>query len=234
MTTPFKRSAPHYGETPIAETPYQKAGQVWDERMGAARVQAANWRLMAFGCLSLAALTGAALVWRSLQSSVTPYVVELTEAGEARAVRPAVSDYRPTDAQIAHHLARFIENVRSLSVDPVVVRQNWLAAYDYTTDKGALALNEYARAADPFAAIGQRSRAVEVVSIVRVSDKTFQARWIERSYEHGALTATSYFTALMTVVIDPPHDAETLRKNPLGLFVHGLNWSEDLQSGGAK
>jgi type IV secretion system protein VirB5 len=27
---------------------------VWDERIGSARVQAKNWRLMAFGCLTLA------------------------------------------------------------------------------------------------------------------------------------------------------------------------------------
>jgi len=31
----------------------QKAAQVWDERIGSARVQAKNWRLMAFGCLML-------------------------------------------------------------------------------------------------------------------------------------------------------------------------------------
>jgi type IV secretory pathway TrbF-like protein len=34
-------------------TPYQKAAQVWDERIGSARVQAKNWRLIAFGSLIL-------------------------------------------------------------------------------------------------------------------------------------------------------------------------------------
>lgn len=232
--TPFKRSAPHYGEAPLAETPYQKAGQIWDARMGAARVQAANWRMMAFGCLGLAVASSAALVWRSLQSTVTPYVVEIGAEGEARAVRPAIADYRPSDAQIAHHLARFIENVRGLSVDPVIVRQNWLAAYDYATDKGAIALNDYARLNDPFAEVGRKSRAVEVVSVVRASDGTFQARWTERTYEHGSLSATRRFTALLTVILNPPRDAETLRKNPLGLYVHGLNWSEDLGQGDVK
>ena len=46
-----------------------------------------------------------------------------------------MQDYEPTDAQIAFHLARFITNVRSLSIDPIVVRQNWLAAYDFATDR---------------------------------------------------------------------------------------------------
>lgn len=40
----FKRPATHYGKSPEPETPYQKAAQVWDERIGSARVQARNWR----------------------------------------------------------------------------------------------------------------------------------------------------------------------------------------------
>ena len=227
----FKRSSAAYGQTPQAETPYQKAGQVWDERMGAARVQAANWRYMAFGCLILAVASSAGLVWRSLQSTVTPYVVEVDEFGAVQAVGPATARYEPTDAQIAHHLARFLEHVRGLSVDPVVVRQNWLDAYDFTTDRGAMVLNEYARDNDPFENVGRRSRTVEVVSVVRISGDSFQARWVEQTYENAAHTKTERFTALMTLVIDPPTDAAALRANPLGIFIHGLNWGQDLDTG---
>ena len=72
MISLFRRPQSHYGETPEPVTPYQKAGQVWDERIGSARVQAKNWRLMAPGLLGLLAASSAALVWRSLQSTVTP------------------------------------------------------------------------------------------------------------------------------------------------------------------
>src|SRR3546814_8931376 len=69
----FKRSVQRYGRTLIPETPYQRAGQLWDERIGSARVQARSWRLMAFGCLALAAGASTGLAWQSLQSRVTPY-----------------------------------------------------------------------------------------------------------------------------------------------------------------
>ena len=36
----FKRPSVHYGHTPEPVTPYQKAAQIWDERIGSARVQA--------------------------------------------------------------------------------------------------------------------------------------------------------------------------------------------------
>ena len=47
----FKRTTLHYGTTPQPVTPYQKAAQVWDERIGSSRAQAHNWRLMALGSL---------------------------------------------------------------------------------------------------------------------------------------------------------------------------------------
>ncbi|WP_049231719.1 conjugal transfer protein TrbF, partial [Pseudomonas aeruginosa] len=136
----FKRPQVRYADTPQPATPYQAAGQVWDERIGSSRVQAKNWRFMAFGCLTLALLMAGGLVWRSAQSIVTPYVVEVDSAGQVRAVGEAATPYRPSDAQTAHHIARFVTLVRSLSIDPIVVRQNWLDAYDYTTDKGAAML----------------------------------------------------------------------------------------------
>ena len=224
----FKRSSNSYGPSPFPETPYQKAGQVWDERIGSARVQAKNWRLMALGSLALCFVTTGALVWRSLQSTVTPYVIEVDQTGAARAIGPATEHYVPDDAQIAHHLANFIEHVRGLSIDPVVVRENWLRAYEFVTDRAATTVNQYAQENDPFADVGRKSRTVDVVSVVRVSDDSFQARWIEKTYENGALTQAQRFTGNFTVITQAPTDAETLRANPLGLYVHALNWGQDL------
>jgi type IV secretion system protein VirB5 len=230
----FKRPTAHYGSSPLPETPYQKAGQVWDERIGSARVQAKNWRLMALGCLALSFATSGALIWRSLQSTVTPYIVEVDETGAAKAVGPATEPYTPSDAQIAHHLAGFISDVRSVSTDPVVVRENWLRAYEFVTAQAATTLSAEAEANDPFADVGRRSRTVEVVSVVRVSDKSFQARWIEKTYEQGALREAKRFTGIFSIVTQPPRDAARLRTNPLGLYIASLSWAEDLVTGDRK
>ncbi|MFP5455438.1 MAG: conjugal transfer protein TrbF, partial [Alphaproteobacteria bacterium] len=97
----FKRPATHYGKTPEPETPYQRAAQIWDDRIGSARVQARNWRLMAFGCLILSAGFAAALVWQSARGTIVPWVVQVDNLGQAQAVAPAQADYRPTDPQVA-------------------------------------------------------------------------------------------------------------------------------------
>ena len=80
-------------------------------RGASARVQAHNWRLFAFGNLVLAGGLALGLIWQHTRGAVTPWVVEIDRQGRAQAVAPALSDYRPTDPQIAWHLAHFIENV---------------------------------------------------------------------------------------------------------------------------
>lgn len=226
----FKRAVQRYGRTPEPETPYQRAGQLWDERIGSARVQARNWRLMAFGGLFLTTGLSGALVWQSMQSRVVPYVVEVDALGEARAVAPVATDYRPTDPQIAWHLGRLISNVRSISLDPVLMRESWLSAYDFATKRGALFLGEHARAANPFADIGDKTVSVQVTSVVRASDSSFQVKWTETAYERGSLASTSRWTAIVTVIVKPPKSADTLRKNPLGLYVDAIDWSRELET----
>jgi len=224
----FKRSAVHYGRTPEPVTPYQKAAQVWDERIGSARVQAKNWRLMAFGCLFLTAGLAGSLVWQSGQGTITPWVVEVDRLGQAQTVAPANSAYQPTDPQIAFHLARFVEHVRGLPMDAIVLRQDWLRAYDFTTDRGAAALNDYARGNDPFAKLGKMQIAVDVSSVIRASPDSFRVAWIERRYDNGQLAATDRWTAILTIVVEAPRDLDRLRKNPLGIYVNAINWSKEL------
>lgn len=224
----FKRSSVHYGRTPEPVTPYQKAAQVWDERIGSARVQARNWRLMAFGCLVLSAGFASALIVQSVQGSITPWVVEIDRLGQAQTVAPANPNYRPTDPQIAFHLARFIEDVRGLPADAIVLRQNWLRAYDFTTDRGASALNDHARVNDPFAKLGRLQVSVEVSSVIRASPESFRIAWTERRFDNGQLAATERWSAILSIVIETPRDADRLRKNPLGVYVNAINWSKEL------
>ena len=226
----FRRPSIRYGTTPLPETPYQRAAQVWDDRIGSARVQAKNWRLACFGALGLSCLLAGGIIWQGARGSIVPWVVQVDRLGEAQAVAPANADYQPTDPQIAFHLARFIEQVRAIPDDAIIVRQNWLRAYEFTTDKGALALNDYARNNDPFAQVGREQVAVDVTSVIRASPSSFRVAWTERSYRDGSLAETSRWTAILTITVQPPRNPDALRKNPLGLFVNAINWSKELPS----
>ncbi len=154
--------------------------------------------------------------------------------GSPQAVAPAVAGYQPTDAQIAWHLARFIEQVRGISADPVIVRENWLKAYEFVTDKGALALGDYAKVYDPFAKVGKVQIAVEVASVIRASDDSFRVEWVEKNFEEGQLAGTSRWSAIKVA-----HDKNNMRRLlklanlvPTLFFKlrRGLLWHEKLVS----
>jgi type IV secretion system protein TrbF len=226
----FRRPSIRYGKTPEPDTPYQRAAQVWDDRIGSARVQARSWRYAFFGALGLSTCLTAGLIWQGARGTIVPWVVQVDRLGEAQAVAPADSDYSPTDPQIAFHLARFIEQVRSIPDDPIVVRQNWLRAYDFVTDRGALVLNDYARTNDPFALIGREQVGIDVTSVIRASPTSFRVAWVERRYRDGSLADTSRWTAILTIVVQTPRTPDALRKNPLGIFVNAINWSKELGS----
>lgn len=224
----FRRSSNHYGKAPAPVTPYQRAAQVWDDRIGSARVQAKNWRVAFFGCLILSGGLAGGLVWQSARGTITPWVVEVDKLGEARAVAPADADWTPADPQIAFHLARFIEHVRSIPADPVVLRADWLSAYDFASTTGAQALNDHARNNDPFAEVGKFQVAVDVSSVIRASKNSFRIAWTERRYQDGSLIETSRWSAILTVSLAPPRTPDALRRNPLGLFVSDISWSKEL------
>ena len=183
---------------------------------------------MAFGCLFVSGGLAAGLAWQSAKGTITPWVVEVDSLGQSLAVAPASPFYQPTDPQIAFHLARFIENVRGLPSDAIVLRQDWLRAYDFTTDRGAVALNDYARTNDPFAKLGSTQVAVEISSVIRASPDSFRVAWTERRYDSGQLAATDRWSGLVSIVIETPRDADRLRKNPLGIYVNAINWSKEL------
>lgn len=228
----WKRSQSKYGKTPTPETPYQKAKQVVDNRLGSALVRGKNWRLAFFGQTGLSAILALGFIWQGAQATITPYVIEVDASGGVKAVGPAQAKFEPSDAQIANQLARFISNVRSVSIDPVVLRENWLEAYSFATDQAAVTLNTYAKDNDPFTNVGQRSVTVDVLSVVRSSDDSFELRWKETSFRGGAQIGTQTYTASLNVITQPATDAQTLHRNPIGLYVHGLNWSKDLNSTG--
>jgi len=225
---PFRRPSSRFGREPKPETPYQRAQQTWDDRIGSARAQAHSWRLMAFSATAILALAVTDNARLRYGAKIVPYVVEVDRLGAARSVAPVEAGYRPTDPQIAWHLARFIENVRARPADPIVLRQNLASAYEFTTEQGAAALNDYARASDPFANLVDTQVSVDVRQVVRASADSFRIAWDERRYVRGQLAGTTHWSAILTFVARAPGDARVLTRNPLGLYVHAINWSQDL------
>jgi type IV secretory pathway TrbF-like protein/predicted MFS family arabinose efflux permease len=198
----------------------------WD-RVNSAQRQVTCWRLAGLGSVSLAALLGLTLAVSMVRANVTPYTVPTARRDERLAVLPKMEAVAPSDAEIAYVLAGFVKNVRSLSVDPVVVRANWIDALDQVTARGARTLNAYARDESPFTKIGRRTVTVVVTKVVRAAEDAFEIRWEERILETGAPVKRERFTGAVSIVLSSPNTPRLISKNPLWLYVDRFTWWRD-------
>ena len=180
-----------------AETPYQKARQEWDRRMGAATVQAANWRLAAFALIGppLVALIG--VIYLGAQPKASRTSSRSTSSAQPKYLGPldrdALRDFKPTTASIQYHLRRFVSDTREISSDAAVLKRNWLDAYKLVTQNGANQLNAYVRDNNPFEQLKAQVRVtLQVNVIVPITRDTWQVDWTETTWDdHGNATSTA-------------------------------------------
>jgi type IV secretion system protein TrbF len=226
----FKAPAESYkpGEAPV--TPYQKAAEEWDNRIGSARVQAKNWRLAALSAFVLAVILAGGLVFQSAKSSVIPYVVQVNSDGVVQAIGSVKqTNYRPGKPVIEYFLVQFITKVRTIPLDSVVAKNQWLSAYDFLRKSAANTLNEIAVREQPFAKIGSETVSVRIKSVVPLSKDTYQIRWEETGFsKEGVSTSVKGMTGVFNIELVPPTDERKLRANPLGLFIKQFSWSRDV------
>ena len=180
-----------------------------------------------FANLAIAAALGAGWWMQAQQAVVKPFVVEVSQWGQTQRITALDGHYEPTQAQIGHALAGWVRDVRAKSVDPVVIRQNWLAAYDLVTPKAAGFLNAWAQAHDPFAEVGREAVNVEILNVVRRSGRTYDLQWRETRFVNGQQAGQARWRALITFKLQPPKTEAELLKNPLGIRIEDVSWTPD-------
>lgn len=228
MLNAFRRPNDRYGSSGPTESPYQRASQEWDNRIGSAVAQARNWRFAAFAAMGLAALSLGGFIYQSSHTNIATYVVPIDKYGRPGRIELADQNYSPTTAVIGYFLADWVKLTRSKSIDPIVIRDNWTAAYRFIAGPGIGQLNDYAKSHDPFANAGAQAVNVEIVSVLARSPNTYQVQWRETTFDQGAASATENWTGLFTVKINPPKNEAELRANPLGVFITTFQWSREL------
>jgi type IV secretion system protein TrbF len=229
-TNLFKRPPMAFGRSAPAETPFQKAGQIWDQRIGSATAQAANWRMAAFAAFALCGVTLGAYVWERADTRVATYVVPVDTYGRPGRIELAGRTYQPTAAETGYFLADWVRWVRARSpVDPVVNTDNLRRAYGFVSDGAASEMGELGAAAMKSAKSDEGSAiAVEVRSVIQRSATSFQVQWSETAFRQGQHASTSRWTGLFSTKISPPRTEAQLRANPLGLFITDFHISQEL------
>ena len=223
--TPLDPNSPH-------SAVYLAARREWNERYGDYIAQANNWRLTAIAALAVAAVAVAGNVWQSAQSRVQPFVVEVDKLGDALAIQRAdVASPIPVGV-IRAQLARYVQNVRAVSIDVQAERAFINEAYAMVDrNSAALAfLNEHFAANDPFKRAVSETVTAHVESVLPLpGGKTWRIEWREDTLARdGRPQLSRHWEATITVSINPPTTEAGVLANPTGLFVEACSWGERL------
>ena len=222
-----------YGRTAATaddHNPYARAVAAWDERIGSSRVQARNWRYIAFASMALALISTTGAVILGVKKQVATYVVEVDKAGMPGRITLASEPYQPATAQVGYFVGEVVRLVRERPLDPVVMRQQWTKAYQFLAGQAVNAMNEYAASDTGMKSLpgeGATARTVEISSILQKANDTFQVRWVETTYANGFRRSHEEYTGLFQVKLMPPRDEADSFKNPIGVYVTNFTWSRE-------
>ena len=213
------------------DTPYRRARQEWDLRMGSALVHARSWRLATFASLGAVTFAVGGMTYLGAQPKAVAHIIEVDRLGAARYQGPVgQGEYVPSDAVITYHLRRFIEDTREISSDLAVLKRNWLDAYTLLTPRGGNMLSAFLQKPenDPFRRAQDERVTVEVLSAVRVSGDTWQVDWRETGWDKGGNPAGPpiVWRAMLRTIVQAPKTPEAMSRNPIGLFIDELHWNK--------
>lgn len=215
------------------DTPYRRARQEWDARMGSALVQARNWRLATFASLGAVAIALVGVIVLGAQPKAVPHIIEVDHLGAAvyrGPVAAAGADFTPSEAAIKYQLRRFLEDTRVVTSDTIVLKAHWLDAYTLVTPRGGNMLSAFVQRPenDPFRRALEERVSLEVLSTVRVSAETWQLDWRETSFDKNGTPAglPVVWRAMLRIVLNRPKTEDEMAKNPIGLYIDEFHWDK--------
>jgi type IV secretion system protein TrbF len=216
-------------------TPFNNNLKEFDEYIGESRKRERAWKtvtlvLLAFLCASLVGW----LYVASLPKTV-PYVIAVQPWGESKYLgQPdeASKGVTVSDASWRYYLRKFIEYTRGISPDRNLTLSNLAEAYAMTSQTGAAVLTTMLKNENAFASIGTAHREIRLETLIKVSEKSWQADWVEVVLDGAGEELSSVHKRGIYTVEQGTPDEKQIRANPLGIFVDSFQIQDVSQEQG--
>ena len=221
--TKSKESAP---EKAGSGNPYLNGREEWLERYGSYISRAAQWRMAAFICLLLTAISITGNVIQASQVKTVPYIIEVDKLGKssvvARADRASAAPRRLIQAEIA----ACISDWRTVTAD-VELQQKMIERLSFFMAGSAKGvLRQWYEANNPYEiAKSGKLVHVEVKGLpLPVSSDSYRVEWVETVRSHAGVTLDTYtYEATVMVQVNPPTVDAVLLRNPGGVYITALS-----------
>ncbi len=213
------------------QNPYLNAREEWLERYGSYISRAVQWRVAAFLCLCITAISITGNVLQIRQTKIVPYIIQVDKLGAA--AMPIRADQVNTTPQrlIQSEIASVISDWRTVTAD-VELQKKMIARLSYFTAGGARgALKQWYEGNNPYT-IAKSGKLIHVDLKglpLPVSTESYRVEWRETvSSQTGVILEQQNFEAICTVQIKPPESDAVLMYNPGGIYITSLSATKTL------
>lgn len=224
-------------DSTLDDNPYLNCRRTLNEYNGALINSCHIWQSVALICLMVTVGAVGGIIYFASQSTFVPYVIEVDTLGKAVAVRRA-DRASPVDERVVQaSLAAFVGDVRMVSFDRTAQNNAIWRSYAMlqSGDPATTKITEFML--DPETSPEKRaaevSVGVEIKSVLRQTDETWEVDWIEKVWDRqGVRQSQHHMRGLLTVYFVPPTSTTTeedIRMNPLGMFVRDFTWTRVIE-----
>jgi type IV secretion system protein VirB5 len=128
-------------------------------------------------------------------------------------------------------LAKFIEDSRSVSADPIIQKRALEHIYSYLP-KGSNALTyiqDYFNNHNPFKINETHTAEISISSTMPLSERSWQVEWLETCRDlSGNVSSNTKWKSILSLEFNPPTTEKAILANPLGIFVTQFSWVQQL------
>jgi type IV secretory pathway TrbF-like protein len=173
-------------------------------------------------------MAGLAIYLGSLPKEI-PWVVELTSDGEAdykADVVTALSEWSPSDATQRYFISHYIEQLRGVSTDNNVNKENANSVYQRTLGDASSQIaawysenNPITRSKNEYVLIP-----LDQMAVVAYNTNQWKVTWRETSYRTSdrEIYADQQIEAIITVSFYLPDTERRRRENPIGMYISNI------------
>jgi type IV secretion system protein TrbF len=224
---------PCYAQKDPVLSPFQRARQEWDDRIGGPVKQARNWRLVAVGSLGLSFLLGGALAYKAVFAPVELWAVPVDAAGVVAgpAARFAAQRFEPNRAQVAADIARWVEWVRTRPADGVKLRADLTKSHEFLGPDAGRKFKGYVEKYKPFDGysdkadkVPRRTVTMTFPKVLPMEGNSYHAEWTETVWEHGQPRPPYTVTATFAATAKGQANEAMVNLNPAGTTILDFDW----------
>lgn len=207
---------------------YQASATMPESDLKKAQKQLKSWQLAAIVCLAIILLQCIFIGYLLTTQSEYVYVAKVRAGENIDNVVPLRSYVAANKTEKLTFIRNYINRLMTLSLDPVLVRRNWVDNYNVSGVNARQALSQFIQKQNLVSKVGKETQQIHIRTFNTLSNNSYQFTWNVITYDQSGnkeeTTAWSGVFTLSTVTQKRSGISELV--NPFGLQVESFSLNQ--------